>query len=75
MAKTVAVSGKGGTGKSTLSGLIVRHLVKGGDTPVLAVDADPNTSLGEIIGMPAIRPPEPDTGQRSGQEGTRFWKS
>ncbi|MFC1672341.1 carbon monoxide dehydrogenase, partial [Planctomycetota bacterium] len=55
MSTSIAVSGKGGTGKSTLSGLIIRDLIKGGSAPVLAVDADPNTSLGEIIGMPAER--------------------
>ena len=51
MPYTIAVAGKGGTGKTTLSGLIVRHLVRGGKTPVLAVDADPNANLNEALGL------------------------
>jgi len=49
-AVTIAVAGKGGTGKTTFSALLIRHLVKGGLTPVLAVDADPNTNLAEALG-------------------------
>jgi len=51
MPYTIAVAGKGGTGKTTLSGLIVRHLVRGGKTPILAVDADPNANLNEALGL------------------------
>ncbi len=47
----VAVAGKGGTGKSTFSSLLVRWLVDRGETPVLAVDADPNANLGELLGL------------------------
>ena len=47
----IAVSGKGGTGKTTLAALIVRHLVKRKDTPVLAVDADPNSTLADKLGI------------------------
>lgn len=49
----IAVSGKGGTGKSTLSSLVVRYLVAKGCRPVLAVDADPNSTLGEKLGVTA----------------------
>jgi CO dehydrogenase maturation factor len=51
--KTVAVAGKGGTGKSTLAGLIIRQMVAEGASPILAVDADPNANLGEVLGTAA----------------------
>jgi len=51
MSYVIAVAGKGGTGKSTISSLIVRSLLKRGETPVLAVDADPNSNLAESIGI------------------------
>jgi CO dehydrogenase maturation factor len=47
----IAVSGKGGVGKSTISALIVRYLVEKKSKPVLAVDADPNNTLGEKLGV------------------------
>ncbi len=47
----VAVAGKGGTGKTTFSSLLIRYLVEQGETPVLAVDADPNANLGELLGL------------------------
>jgi CO dehydrogenase maturation factor len=49
---TVVVSGKGGTGKTTISALLVQALVAAGERPVLAVDADPNTNLHEALGIP-----------------------
>ena len=48
---TIAISGKGGTGKTTLSSLLVRSFIELGDTPVLAVDADPNANLHEALGV------------------------
>lgn len=51
----IALSGKGGMGKSTLSALVVRHLVKHVSRPVLAVDADPNSNLGDKLGLSAER--------------------
>ena len=48
---TIAVSGKGGVGKTTLAALIVRALVEDGVKPVLAVDADPNYCLGDFLGV------------------------
>jgi CO dehydrogenase maturation factor len=48
---TVAVSGKGGTGKTTISALLVRSFISFGYTPVLAVDADPNANLHEALGV------------------------
>ncbi len=51
MAFTIAFSGKGGTGKSTLAALTVRHLCQAFGRPVLAVDADPNATLGAALGV------------------------
>ena len=51
MAKTIAVAGKGGTGKSTITAFVVLELVRRGETPVLAVDADPDSSLGALLGI------------------------
>jgi len=46
----ISFAGKGGTGKSTLSALLVNYLVEKGLKPVLAVDADPNANLNELLG-------------------------
>jgi len=55
LAYVIAVAGKGGTGKTTMAGLIVRALGREGRGPVLAVDADPNTCLDVTIGLSAER--------------------
>lgn len=46
---TLAVAGKGGTGKTTVAALIVEILRE--DGPVLTVGADPNSNLGEALGL------------------------
>ena len=46
----IAFVGKGGSGKTTLSSLFVRHLAAAG-APVVAVDADINQHLGAALGM------------------------
>ena len=51
MSFTIAVAGKGGVGKTTISGLLVRYLVERGLTPVLAVDADSNSNFNEVLGL------------------------
>ena len=51
MATTIAISGKGGSGKTTLAAMIVRLLCSRTDKAVLAVDADPNSSLGLTMGV------------------------
>jgi CO dehydrogenase maturation factor len=51
MAFSIALAGKGGTGKTTVAGLLIRYLVKTGRTPVLAVDADCNANLNEVLGV------------------------
>jgi CO dehydrogenase maturation factor len=52
---TIAVAGKGGTGKTSTSSLIIRYLLNTGIKPVLAVDADANANLGDSLGMPVSR--------------------
>jgi CO dehydrogenase maturation factor len=47
----IAVAGKGGTGKSTVAALIALALLSRGKKPVLAVDADPNSTLGDYLGL------------------------
>lgn len=53
MSYTIGFTGKGGTGKSTIASAIVRYLVSKNKTPILAIDADPNTTLGELLGVRA----------------------
>lgn len=55
MSYVVALAGKGGTGKTTIAGLVVRSLRRSGRVPVLAVDADPNTSLDAALGLRPTR--------------------
>jgi CO dehydrogenase maturation factor len=50
-AYTIALAGKGGTGKTTVGGLLVRFLKEHGMTPILAVDADANANLNEVLGL------------------------
>ncbi len=47
----VAVIGKGGVGKTTVTALLLRRLREAGETPVLAVDADPSNCLGPVLGL------------------------
>lgn len=47
--KTIAISGKGGTGKTTLAALIIRWLKEKEMGPILAVDADPNVNLNDLL--------------------------
>ena len=51
----IAVSGKGGVGKSSVAAMIVRELVSRRMRPVLAVDADPNNNLGDKLGVTVER--------------------
>jgi CO dehydrogenase maturation factor len=52
MSVTIALAGKGGTGKTTMAGLLIKYLLKNGKTPILAVDADSNSNLNEVLGVP-----------------------
>jgi CO dehydrogenase maturation factor len=51
MTYNIAVAGKGGTGKTTVSGLFIDYLAKAGKGPILAVDADANSNLNEVLGV------------------------
>ncbi len=52
MTTTIAIAGKGGTGKTTIAALIIDHLVKSQKGSVLAIDADPSTNLNLALGVP-----------------------
>ncbi|BBO85524.1 AAA family ATPase [Desulfosarcina ovata] len=51
MPVSIAMAGKGGTGKTTVSGMLIKYLVGQGKGPVLAVDADANANLNEVLGL------------------------
>ncbi len=51
MSYSIALAGKGGTGKTTVAGLLMKYLVKKGKTPILGVDADSNANLNEVLGL------------------------
>jgi len=51
MGYTIAVTGKGGVGKTTVAALLVRLLVEAKRGAVLAVDADPNLNLNTALGV------------------------
>lgn len=55
MSKSIAVAGKGGTGKSVISSLIIHTLCKQGKTPVLAIDSDPDSNLASLLGIKRIQ--------------------
>lgn len=48
---TIAVAGKGGVGKTTTCGMIIEYLCEKKRGPVLAVDADANSNLNEVLGV------------------------
>jgi CO dehydrogenase maturation factor len=51
MPYTIALAGKGGSGKTTMAGLLVKYLVRYNKTPILAVDADCNANFNEVLGL------------------------
>jgi len=51
MSYLIAISGKGGVGKTTIAGIIVNRLIKNGKKPVLAIDADPNNCFNDVLGV------------------------
>ena len=48
---TIALAGKGGTGKTTISALLIRYLTEEQNGSILAIDADPATNLNMVLGM------------------------
>ncbi|MFH0977583.1 MAG: AAA family ATPase [Spirochaetota bacterium] len=51
MGYVIALAGKGGVGKTTIAALTVKYLLNNNKTPILAVDADPNSNFPESIGI------------------------
>ena len=51
MTINIAVAGKGGTGKTSITSLVIRYLLKNDLGTILAVDADPNSNLAENLGL------------------------
>ncbi len=51
MSFAVALGGKGGTGKTTIAGLLIRYMLEHGMKPLLAIDADCNSNLNEVLGV------------------------
>jgi len=52
MTKTIALAGKGGTGKTTIAALLIRSLLPHSRGPLLAIDADPASNLHLALGLP-----------------------
>jgi CO dehydrogenase maturation factor len=53
MHKTIAITGKGGVGKTATSALTVRALLDAGEESLLAIDADPNLNFDAALGLKA----------------------
>ena len=51
MGYAVALGGKGGTGKTTVAGLLIRYMLNHGMKPLLAIDADSNSNLNDVLGV------------------------
>lgn len=52
MTTTIALAGKGGTGKTTVAAMLIGSIVRSGMGPLLAIDADPASNLHLALGMP-----------------------
>ena len=51
MTTTIALAGKGGVGKTTIAGMIIKHLVESQEGAILAIDADPSSNLNMVLGL------------------------
>ena len=51
MGYIIAMAGKGGTGKTTIAALIARVIIEKKLGSLLLIDADPNSNLGELLGI------------------------
>ena len=53
MGKVIAITGKGGTGKTAVTAMLIRHLLKGSARKyrILAIDADPDANLADALGV------------------------
>ncbi len=68
----IAFAGKGGSGKSSISGTFARLLART-DRPVLAVDSDPLPGMAYSLGIPVDDRPAPDDVVVEGPEGGPRW--
>ena len=48
------MNGKGGTGKTTVASLLVKYLVRNKKGAILAIDADPNSNLSDLLGVKGV---------------------
>ena len=55
MKELVIISGKGGTGKTTIASFIVAHLIHKRAGSIVAIDADPNSCFAEALGVKNAR--------------------
>ena len=51
MTTTIAVTGKGGVGKTTVAAMTIKYLASSGGGAVLAIDADPSSNLNMVLGL------------------------
>jgi CO dehydrogenase maturation factor len=51
MTTTIALAGKGGVGKTTIAGMVIKYLMQNQPGAILAIDADPSSNLNMVLGL------------------------
>jgi CO dehydrogenase maturation factor len=51
MTTTIALAGKGGVGKTTTAGMVIKYLAQNASGSILAIDADPSSNLNMVLGL------------------------
>jgi len=51
MTTTIAFAGKGGVGKTTIAGMVIKYLAQKQSGSILAIDADPSSNLNMVLGL------------------------
>lgn len=51
MTVTIALAGKGGVGKTTIAGMVIKYLIQKQAGAILAIDADPSSNLNMVLGL------------------------
>lgn len=51
MSTTIALAGKGGVGKTTVAGMVIKYLAQNQTGSILAIDADPSSNLNMVLGL------------------------
>ena len=51
MTTTIALAGKGGVGKTTTAGMVIKYLIQNQPGAVLAIDADTSSNLNMVLGL------------------------